>query len=136
MIQRRPDWQRRLDLYLAEVRGTQFSYGTLDCALFTAGAVLAMTGEDPAASFRGYRTAAGGQRVLRRRGLWRASDLADRFLPPIPPQSAAAGDVGEIATPDGPALCIVQGPHLYVMMAGGLALLSRDRLCRAWRVPA
>lgn len=68
-IQRLPDWEARLHDYLAACERATFAWGTLDCVLFSAGAVLAMTGVDPAAAARGhYTTAIGSVRALRRYG--------------------------------------------------------------------
>lgn len=67
------DWEARLSDYLTGVAGEAYSYGQHDCALFAAGAVLAMTGNDPAVEFRGrYSTAAGSLKALKKYG---AGDL-------------------------------------------------------------
>ena len=67
------DWPERLQAFFQSRRSMPFSWGSNDCALFAADAVLAQTGEDPAADHRGYadeRTAikkiqsAGGLREL------------------------------------------------------------------------
>lgn len=69
MIQRIPGWEAALHDYLAALDGAVFAWGTLDCALFSAGAVQVMTGHDPAAAFRGrYSTAGGATRALSRYG--------------------------------------------------------------------
>ena len=69
MYERLPDWEQRLHDYLAANEGAVFSWGRLDCALFSAGAVLAITGVDPAADFRGhYRTRRGSACALGRFG--------------------------------------------------------------------
>lgn len=68
-IARLPDWEQRLAAYLDEVRTTPFRYGRHDCALYAAGAVLAMTGSDLADAYRGrYRSVAGSIRLLRTQG--------------------------------------------------------------------
>lgn len=48
-----PDWQSRLDNFLIENAARKFRYGRWDCSLFVCDAIQAMTGIDPAASFRG-----------------------------------------------------------------------------------
>lgn len=47
------DWQLRLDAFLSERLRTPFSWGVNDCALFSADAVLAITGVDLAWGLRG-----------------------------------------------------------------------------------
>ncbi|WP_295560634.1 hypothetical protein [uncultured Sphingomonas sp.] len=68
-MQRHAGWETALHDYLAALSGAVFVWGRLDCALFAAGAVEAMTGVDPAADFRGrYSTPNGAVRALRRYG--------------------------------------------------------------------
>jgi hypothetical protein len=50
---RKPDWQSALSEYLDGCEGTVFKYGRFDCCLFVCDAILAMTGTDVAAAFRG-----------------------------------------------------------------------------------
>ena len=63
------DWEARLAQYVARVAREGFLLGRHDCALFAAGGVEAVTGTDPAASWRGaYDTLAGGVRLIRAAG--------------------------------------------------------------------
>lgn len=48
-----PDWQSRLERYLAAHAREAFRYGVFDCCLFACGAIETMTGTDPAGEFRG-----------------------------------------------------------------------------------
>lgn len=65
MSPRLPDWERRLSDFLARNGDRPFEWGEWDCALFCASAVEAMTGEDPAAEFRGtYRSERGSVRAI------------------------------------------------------------------------
>ena len=52
-VTRKPDWQALLDAFLAEHQFDSFQYGRWDCCLFVCDAILAMTGVDPAAAYRG-----------------------------------------------------------------------------------
>jgi hypothetical protein len=57
MLTRLPNWQTALSTYLVEEAETRFAYGLFDCGLFAAGAIVAMTGVDPARGIRGqYRS--------------------------------------------------------------------------------
>ena len=114
MAQRLPNWRPRLAEYVATTADRPFAPGDHDCALFVAGAVAAMTGEDPAEGFKArYTTIKGGLRVLR----------------------AGVGDIAVVDGDDGlPALGIVQGEAIYVLHPTGLALLPLTRARRAFRV--
>ena len=45
-LKRFENWPERLNQYIADCQQKQFSWGEFDCALFTAGAIKAMTGLD------------------------------------------------------------------------------------------
>lgn len=122
MIERHRDWPARLRLWLAGIARTPFQPGTHDCALFAAGAVEAMTGTDLAAGWRGrYRTLQGGIRVLRRAGHANHIALARAHLPAT--SKPQPGDLAVVPTPEGLALGVVQGTHVYAPAAVGWGLL-------------
>src|SRR5690606_22731839 len=69
MAERFTNWRTALNDYVHSVMSKPFIWGTHDCALWAAGAVLAMTGYDPAEKYRGrYKTLIGGLRLLRKDG--------------------------------------------------------------------
>jgi len=144
-------WQARLVTYMADCRARPFAPGRHDCALFAAGAVQAMTGHDPAATWRGrYQTQAGGLRLLRRAGHDDHIVLAATLFAEIPVMVAGPGDLAVIETEDspalgpefdpafgpalGPALGVMQGAAIYVLGPGGLGLMPRNAATRAFRV--
>lgn len=132
---RHPDWQARLVAYLHASAREPFKPGRHDCALFAAGAVLAMTGQDMAAGWRGrYTTLSGGLRVLRKAGHADHVALAASMFPEVPVAMAQPGDLAAVPTPDGLALGVVQGEAVYVIGPGGLALVSLMTAQRAFRV--
>jgi hypothetical protein len=56
-LKRLPNWDTQLlPAFVASRRTTPFAWGTNDCSLFAADAVLAITGEDIADAFRGRYT--------------------------------------------------------------------------------
>lgn len=65
---KRPDWRARLSAYLIEVGDKPFAYGEFDCALFVAGAVEAMTGENHADGFAKYGSLRTGLNRLKKEG--------------------------------------------------------------------
>ena len=134
-MRRRSDWHQRLTSYLMATRRALFAYGSHDCAVWTAGAVEAMTGEDVGAGWRGaYATEAEGLAELRAAGWDDHVALAASLLPEIEPRQARPGDVAAVATADGVALGVVQGPYVYVPQARGVALVDRAAMSRAFRL--
>lgn len=87
---RKDDWPERLAEFIDVRRERAFSWGSQDCALFAADAVLAMTGVDLAKKLRGYKTAAGATRRIKAAGGMRnfASALTEKH-----PGLAQRGDV-------------------------------------------
>jgi len=137
-IKRYPDWRTRLSAYLYEVAHKPFQWGEHDCALFAAGAVHAMTGEDFAADYRGkYKTLIGGLRKLRKSGFADHAEMAASLFEECHPSSAHVGDLAAIETEQGIALGVVQGQRIYVLRPdqagiGTVALLDAKR---AFHVP-
>lgn len=94
-MQRRPDWEQRLAAFLEETKVRPFEWGRCDCALFAAGAVEAVTGEDHGAAFRGrYRSPQGSLRALRRQGFGDVFGPFDAALGErVPPLLLRRGDI-------------------------------------------
>lgn len=128
---RASDWEPRLNAYLAEHRKDEFRYGVMDCSLFAAGAVEAMTGEDPAAEYRGkYKSLAGSVRALKRKSL---AEVMDAKFEQVPPAFAMRGDV---VMKDGSLGICIGREALFVGEEGGAAGLVRlSGWESAWRVP-
>jgi len=88
-----------------------FVFGGMDCTSWVADWVLARTGRDAMAAWRGrYRSRIGYRRLLRREpeGLAGAASrgLAAIGAVRVSPVDARPGDVGIIETTDGPAMAI------------------------------
>jgi hypothetical protein len=134
-VRRHPDWLARLGAYLEEVREKPFRWGSNDCALFAAGAVRAMTGQDPGADWRGrYRSARGAARLMRARGFDGPSAIAAAAFPAVAPAHAQIGDLAAVPGAGGAALGVVQGPGVYVLRPEGLAVVPVAEAVAAWRV--
>lgn len=135
-MRRRTDWRRRLIGYLSAAARRPFAEGEHDCALFAAGGVAAMTGEDPAAAWRGrYTTTRGGIRVLRKDGYADHVAVAAALFEEVPVAHAFAGDLAVVETEGGDALGIVQGAWIYVLTARRLALVPLSAGRCAFHVP-
>lgn len=138
-MQRLDDWRPRVERYLQDCRTGRFAYGTLDCALFAAGAVQAMTGVDVAAQWRGqYRSARTGARLIGGDVTGCLEALATQILgPPIAAADATPGDIVSIDVTPGRAisLTLCLGDHVVAVQRNrGLVVLHPTRARRAWRV--
>ncbi len=132
---RLPDWETRLHDYLAASEGAVFAWGVVDCALFAAGAVEAMTGIDPAASYRGhYSTATGAIKALRRYG---AGTLADTISAAFPERAIGHARRGDLVMVDGMVGVCIGSDAVFVGEENGVAGLvrySRADWARCWGV--
>ena len=116
------DWAPRLLAYIQRSRSRSFAYGHLDCALFAAGAVEAMTGVDHAARYRPYTSLADGLKLLRAEGY--ADHVAPfrELLPAISVARARHGDLAVIDGPIGRSLGVIQGASIYALTETETAL--------------
>lgn len=109
---RLPAWEERLCAYLADRHDrSRFGYDHSrdahqdDCCTNAAGAVLAITGRDEMAEFRGrYRTRIGSLRALRRYGAVTLEATLDQKFGRVRPAFAQRGDL--VLTATGLAVCI------------------------------
>jgi hypothetical protein len=130
------DWEQALADYLLAQREAVFAWGRMDCVLFAAGAVAAMTGADPAADLRGkYRSQAGAGRLLKQLGFANLAVAVDSVLVPVAPAAAHRGDVVML---DGNLGLCTGRTALFLPEEGGepgLAVRATLQCERAWRVP-
>lgn len=129
------NWEPLLQEFLAERRSAPFAYGKNDCAMFVSDAVLAMTGIDPAADFRGkYRTKAGSIRVLRKIG---DGDLVSTFAARFSEKPVSFALRGDIVF-DGEAVGICVGSQAAFVgvheNCEGLFLSPMSEMQRAFAV--
>jgi len=135
MVTRLPGWEGALAAYLDAHSNSLFSWGELDCALFAAGGVLAMTGTDIAAPFRGrYRTAQGSARALRRFGAGALDATFDQLLGARPIGFARRGDL--VMSAGAVGICIgAEGLFLRLPESGpGYERIGRAAWTHAWSV--
>ena len=123
------DWEARLFAAVDAARAAPFEWGTHDCALFVADAVLAMTGHDYAADLRGqYSTQAGALRLLADTPL-RAR--MDALFPSIEVRMAQRGDAVMDATG---ALGVCLGERAAFVGPSGIEMQPTLGAELAWRV--
>lgn len=133
---RRADWRARLVDYLGTQSRARFAPGRVDCCLFAAGAVEAMTGFDPAARWRGkYRRLEDGFELLRADGFADHAAVIEGLFPEIAPSFARVGDVVALPGDAGiAALGVVQGGGVYCLQPSGMAVVSRLEIRRAFSI--
>lgn len=133
---RLPDWETRLADYIGGHRKAVFEYGRFDEVLFAAGAIEAMTGEDPAAHIRGrYDTRLGALRVMRREGFRNLVEVMDVRFGTVPLGHAQRGDI----TLHGCGLGVCLGRDAYFIGEDdgrhGLVAIPMRSCEIAWRIP-
>jgi hypothetical protein len=131
------DWRARLKDCIRARSSRDFAPGEMDCALFAADVVAAMTGRDFAAAYRGtYTTEAAGIRRLRSNKHRDHVALAAKWLPEIAVADARPGDLAVIEYPGGalPALAVVLGENICSAGPSGLVINPRAKASRAFRV--
>ena len=118
--------------YAAEAGARPFRPGRHDCALFAAGWVRQVTGQDLARGWRSrYRGIKHGQHLLQQAGFADHVALAAAHLPGIAP---AFAQIGDIAVLEDHALGIVAGEMIYCLRPDGLGLVPRGQMRRAFAV--
>lgn len=130
---RRTDWRSQLATFVEQRRRADAG----DCGLFVADGIMAMTGVDLAARYRGrYATIAEGVELLRADGYADLCAFAAAHLIEVHPSQARAGDVMAFPSVEtGWALGLVNGERVTVPRGNGLGTVSREGATRAFRVP-
>jgi hypothetical protein len=146
-IKRIDHWQLALHDFIDSKRNVVFSYDSsigTDCATFVCDAILAMTGTDIAAEFRGkYTTQVGALKVIKQvTGGSTVEDVADHVTDQYGIAVldnhlfAQRGDVVLFDGAEGPALGIVylDGKNAVFVGDKGLSKLPVRQCRRAWRI--
>jgi hypothetical protein len=132
------DWPERLAAFIEQRRAIPFAWGTQDCMMFAADAVLMLCGVDVMAQYRGaYATEAEGDALLDRDGgmetilatAAQAAGLAERA-----PKLAQRGDLVLVEHGNLLMAGIVTGTAVAVTGADGVAFVSTRKITRAWAV--
>ena len=137
-VTRLPNWRARFAAEMDRQRREAFAWGAQDCALGLAcGAVLAITGTDLGADWRGrYCAPAQALRLMRSEGYDTLGDLVAATLPEVHPAFARMGDIGLIEAdgPFGAALCVMDASGVIVLTEAGHGRRAREDVMRAFRV--
>ena len=132
---RRHDWVERLDAVIEETRSAEFEYGVIDCALFSARCVDAMTDSNWADELRAeYSSEVSALKFMTREGGMEAA-VTKRLGEPKRWVYARRGDVCGMPTPIGIGLGICVGHRVaMITQKDGIAFLPLDTAQMAWSV--
>lgn len=119
--------------FINERRRAPFEWGRNDCCLFVADAVLTLTGRDYAAELRGYRTALGAARRIKKLGSLDA--YLDSLFAPVAVGFAKRYDPVLFQAEGGPALGICIGTHFAAVSKHGLSYIGLAHAEKAWKCP-
>lgn len=126
-------WEKRLREFVASRSRRRFAWGSHDCCMFAADGVLAMTGTDLAADYRGrYKTQIGAGRKLSAAGGLEAL-VSARMGASVAVLQAHRGDL-VLNTDAEPMLGICLGNRCAFAAVRGLAILPLNPKWVGWRI--
>jgi hypothetical protein len=124
-------WEDALVNYIIIKRDEPFEYGVNDCCLFAAGAVEAITGEDPMSEFRGkYDSLKGSIKAIKDIGAGTLEATLDGKFPEVSIGYAQRGDLAFFDDSIG----VVMGGFAYFVSDDGLERIPRDMWNKCWSV--
>lgn len=124
-------WEDALVNYIAIKRHEPFNYGVNDCCLFAAGAVEAITGEDPMPEFRGkYDSLKTSLIAIRDIGAGTLEATMDGKFPEVGIGNAQRGDLAFFDDSIG----VVMGSFAYFVSDDGLERINRSFWDKCWGV--
>lgn len=127
---RLPDWEQRLDAFMAASIDRAFEWGQFDCALFGTAAAAAQTGIDMAAEYRGrYDSREGSALALRELGKGTLLKTMDNLYPRKPVAFATRGDL--LWTKGSVGVCMGAAGYF---VSDGLISVPRAEWLKAWAV--
>jgi hypothetical protein len=133
-LTRARDWRARLSTLIEQRRRVPYTE-EVNCALFMADAVLAMTGQDLAAPFRGkFKTLAEGDALLKASGFADLPSYLAAQFEEINPVLARVGDLMLFEVEQGWGGGVVNGERVTVLSLNGLGTVRRSQGKRAFRV--
>ena len=142
MLTRTPDWPEKLADYIHKNLRTPFKWGSFDCCLFACGAVLAITGTDLAADFRGqYNDLKSAYAAVKNYAGGGIAELVDKNtkehgMVEVPVAFASRGDIVLVTQAGGDTIGIVGMDGIDAMCVGELALtrVPRKQWIKVWKV--
>jgi hypothetical protein len=124
-------WENALVNYIIIKRDEPFEYGVNDCCLFAAGAVEAITGEDPMSEFRGkYDSLKGSIKAINEIGAGTLEATLNGKFPEVSIGYAQRGDLAFFNDSVG----VVMGGFAYFVSDDGLERINRSLWDKCWGV--
>lgn len=124
-------WEEALSNYIIIKRHEPFEYGVNDCCLFAAGAVEAITGEDPMSEFRGkYDSLKTSLKAIKDIGAGTLETTMDGKFPEVAIGHAQRGDLAFFNESVG----VVVGGFAYFVSDDGLERINRSFWDKCWSV--
>jgi hypothetical protein len=124
-------WEDALSDYMDMKRHEPFEYGVNDCCMFAAGAVEAITGEDPIPEFRGkYDSLKTSLQVIKDIGAGTLEATMDGKFPEVEIGHAQRGD---LAFFDG-SVGVVMGGFAYFVSDDGVERINRSLWDKCWGI--
>jgi hypothetical protein len=144
-LTRKQNWPEVLNAYVTSTLGQPFQWGLLDCCIFPANCVQAMTDVDLAADWLGkYSTRDEMMAYANTKGLNGVPEIIEYIaaqfnIPETKPKLAKRGDILLFESNLGPTLGIMLDARIAAMGLRGPKLLSpgniyTDPKSRAWRI--
>lgn len=130
-------WEQRLWKVTNDLLSEPFAWGRNDCCLFASDCIMAVTGEDLGAEFRGtYSTEREAKKILASLDCKNVGDLASRYLPEIKVSLAQRGDIVMMPSiEEGNFYLAVVVSHTAVgPTSRGMLHSPKKNAVRAWRV--
>lgn len=132
---RLPDWPERLAAMLERARTARFEWGVCDCVTFAAAAVLASTGRDVLAPWRGgWRDARGAVQMLQRHGGLHAAACSVLGPAQRMPALARRGDILLMDAQSDKLLAVADGHRAWAPSRVGLLELPLSWAVAFWPV--
>ncbi|MER8806020.1 DUF6950 family protein [Mesorhizobium australicum] len=130
-----PDWDRRLARMVTEHISLPGVWGTADCLLTDADAVVATTGHDFAAGIRSrYKTSRGALGLLKRRGFDDVEEALISLFPIVGTLMAQRGDLGIVERDGMLAAGFVCDRGFAVKIETGLLFLPQTAIKTAFKI--
>lgn len=137
-MKRFQDWPKRLLALVEERKHVPFAWGSQDCCLFACDCVVAMTGEDPAETLRGYTDNVGADEAISQFGnleaLVEAKCAEFEFKQLSTPLKGQRGDLVLFDNNSNPAIGVCIGGAVAFAGRDGLEFHPLRDCRRAWRV--
>jgi len=134
-LTRLDDWPERLMATIERHRTAVFEWGVYDCATLFADAVEAVTGVDPLASYRPWKSERSARMKMIKAGFKDMRAFARAHFPEINPSQAGRGDLG-FASQANHLSCpaVIVGAHAVSRDEGGWIVMPTNVLTMAFKV--